>query len=168
MQPFHSVTLSIFTRRDNDFQKGKFLQENDVSRQEWAPLGLGVGEVANQTAHLPVSWEGMSFLQHSQIDIKSFSQTQIQKKGSSAGAILTTLLAVNTCCQPEKEVVLAQSKTLYSFLISCLLSFETIGRKSRFSECEPNCNASWCHFCQTSCADNGRFIMYRQIITFAT
>ena len=143
MQPFHSVTLSIFIRRDNDFQKGKFLQENDVSRQEWAPLDLGVGEVANQTAHLPVSWRGMSFLQHSQIDIKSFSQTQIQKKGSSAGAILTTLLVVNTCCQPEKEVVLAQSKTLYSFLISCLLCFETKSRKSRFPECKTKLNANY-------------------------
>ena len=106
------------------------------------PMDLGVGEVANQTAHLPVSWRGMSFLQHSQIDIKSFSQTQIQKKGSSAGAILTTLLVVNTCCQPEKEVVLAQSKTLYSFLISCLLCFET-SQKSRFSECKTKLNANY-------------------------
>ena len=100
-------------------------------RQEWCPS--------------PKSCQ-LSFVQHSQIHIKSFSQTQFQKKGSSARTILTTLLVVNTCCQPEKEVVLAQSKTLYSFLISCLLGFETIGRKSRFSECEPNCKGSWCHF----------------------
>ena len=126
----------MISKRENSYKKMMCHDRNGC------PMDLGVGEVANQTAHLPVSWRGMSFLQHSQIDIKSFSQTQIQKKGSSAGAILTTLLVVNTCCQPEKEVVLAQSKTLYSFLISCLLCFET-SQKSRFSECKTKLNANY-------------------------